>query len=334
MKAMVMREYGPPEVLKLEEVEKPTPKDDEVLIKIRATSINFGDTLARNFKEITPAKFHMPFLFWLMGKLYFGFEKPKVSILGSEFAGDIDAVGKDVRRFKVGDQVFGYRGPQMGCYAEYLRMGEKGVAALKPKNMSYEEAAAIPYGAIMALNLLRRIEIQPGQKLLINGASGGIGPLIAQIAKHNFGAAVTGVCGTARSEYVKSLGVDAVIDYTKEDFTAGDETYDFIIDILGKLSFERCKRVLASKGRLIFVSFKMKQVLQSIWTSMRGGKKVICAVLGEKAEDLVVIKELVEAGKIRAIIDRSYPLEQAAEAHRYVDEGRRTGNVVITVGYN
>ena len=331
MKAIVYAEYGPPDVLKLKEVEKPVPRDNEILVRIHATPVSFGDKLVRNLKEITPGKFHMPFLFWLIAKLYFGFRKPRITILGSEFAGEIEAVGKDVKRFKKGDQVFGYRGQSMGAYAEYLCMPENGVVAIKPADMSYEEAAAVPYGAIMALNLLRKVDLRPGQKVLVNGASGGIGPFVVQLAKAHFGSNVTGVCSTPRLEYVKSLGAERVIDYTRENFTDGDETYDFIFDILGKSSFSKVKRTLKPNGRCILVSFKMKQLLQMLWTSLLGGKNVICALSSEKAEDLVFIKELIEAGKIKAVIDKCYPLAQAAEAHRYVDQGHKKGSVVITL---
>jgi NADPH:quinone reductase-like Zn-dependent oxidoreductase len=332
MKAMILTKYGPPEVLQLKEVEKPAPKSNEIRIKIHATPVSFGDTLVRNFNAVSPRKFHMPFLFWLMGKLYFGFRKPKITILGSEFAGEIEAVGRDVKKFSKGDEVFGYRGPRMGAYAEYLCMPENGVVAKKPANMTFEEAAAVPYGAIMALNLLRKVDLRPGQRVLVNGASGGIGPMVVQLAKFHFGANVTGVCSTPRLEYVRSLGADKVIDYTREDFTASDETYDYIFDILGKSSFSRVRRSLEPDGRWLLVSFKMKQVWQMLWTSMTGRKKVICALSTEKAEDLVFIKELIEAGKIKAIIDRCYPLEQSADAHRYVEQGHKKGNVVITVG--
>jgi NADPH:quinone reductase-like Zn-dependent oxidoreductase len=221
----------------------------------------------------------------------------------------------------------------MGAYAEYLCLAEKGVVALKPASMSFEEAAAVPYGAIMALNVLRKAHLQPGQKILVNGASGGIGPAIVQLAKHHFGAIVTGVCGTPRLEYVKSLGAERVIDYTHEDFVDSGERYDCIIDILGKGSPARSKRVLQPKGRYLFVSFKMKQVLQMLRTSLGRGRKVLCIVSNEKAEDLVLIKELIEAGKMKTIIDRCYPLEQAADAHRYVGQGHKKGSVVITIGH-
>lgn len=333
MKAIVYTKYGPPDVLHLEEVEKSAPKDNEVLIRVYATSVNFGDITARNFRDISPREFNMLFLFWIIGKITFGLGKPKINILGSEFAGEIESAGKDVKSFKKGDKVFGYLGQSMGAYAEYLCMPENGCVAIKPTNMTYEEAAVVPYGAIMALNLLRKMNIQPGQKVLVNGASGGIGSASVQIAKY-FGAEVTGVCGTPRLEFVKSLGADKVIDYTKEDFTLNGETYDLIFDILGKSSFSRCKNSLKQNGRYLLASFKMKQLFQMLWTKMAGSKKVICALAIDKQEDLVFIKELIEAGKIKSVIDRRFPLEQTAVAHKYIEKGHKKASVVITVGHN
>lgn len=332
MKAIVCTQYGPPEVLQLKEVSKPTPKDNEVLIRVRATSVNFGDLMARDFKAVSPRKFNMPFVLWLLSKISLGVNQPNITILGSEFAGEVEAVGKAVIRFKPGDAVFGYPGVSFGAYAEYLCMPEDGVMAIKPGNLTYEEAAVIPYGAIMALNLLRKVNIQPGQKVLVNGASGGIGSAAVQIARH-FGAEVTGVCSASRLEFVKSLGADQVIDYTQEDFTQNGKTYDLIFDILGKGSFARCKNSLKPNGTLLFASFKMKQLFQMLWTSKTGGRKVICAIAPGSVEDLNSIKELVEAGKIKALIDRCYPMEQAAEAHKFVEEGRKKGNVVITINH-
>ena len=240
MKAIIYTEYGSPDVLRLEEIAKPTPKDNEVLVKNHAASVNFGDLMARNFKAISPRQFNMPFLFWLIGKITFGLNRPKIKILGSAFAGEVEAAGSAVTRFKPGDQVFGYFGQSMGTYAEYFCMPENGVMAVKPANLTYQEAAVVSYGAIMAINLLRKVNIQPGQKVLINGASGGIGSAAVQIAKH-LGAEVTGVCGTPRLAFVKSLGADHVIDYTIEDFSKNGKTYDLIFDILGKSSFTRVK---------------------------------------------------------------------------------------------
>ena len=330
MKAIVCTEYGTPDVLQLKEVAKPTPKDNEILIRVYATSVNFGDLMARNFKAVSPRKFNMLFPFWLLSKISFGLRKPNITILGNELAGEIEAVGKDVKRFKKGDRVFGYPGLSFGAYAEYVCMPENGVLAMKPVNMTYKEAAVVPYGAIMALNLLRKANIQPGQKVLVNGASGGIGSAAVQIAKH-FGAEVTGVCGAPRLEFVKSLGADHVIDYTKADFTQNGETYHLILDVLGKVSFSSGKHSLKPNGILLFASFKMKQLVQMLWTSMIGGRKVICTLAPGSVEDLISVKELIEAGKIKVVIDRCYSLEQTAEAHRYVEQGRKQGNVVITI---
>ena len=334
MKAIVYTEYGPPEVLQLKEVEKPTPKDNEILIRIYATSVTYGDVMVRNRSAVSLRKFTMPGPFWLINVMFFGFRKPKITILGAELAGEIEAIGKDVKLFREGDQVFGYRGQSMGAYAEYLCMPEDGMVAIKPANMTYEEAAVVPYGALMALNLLRKVNIQPGQKVLVNGASGGIGSAAVQLAKSHFGAEVTGVCSTPRLELVKSLGADKVIDYTKEDFTKSGETYDLIFDILGKSSWSRCKSSLSQNGRYLLASFKMRQLFQMLWTKIIGSKKVICALALQKPEDLIFIKELIEAGKIKAAIDKRYPLEQTAEAHRYVEEGLKKGHIVITVEHN
>ncbi|MCL5123925.1 MAG: NAD(P)-dependent alcohol dehydrogenase [Deltaproteobacteria bacterium] len=334
MKAIEYTKYGPPDVLQLKEIEKPAPKDKEILISVFATSVNYGDILVRNFRQISPRKFNMPFLFWLFAKIFFGFRKPKITILGSEFAGEIESIGKDVKRIKKGDQVFGYLGQSMGANSEYLCMPEDGCVALKPANMTYEEAAVVPYGAIMALNLLRKVTIQPGQKVLVNGASGGIGSVAVQLAKSHFGAEVRFNKSPSRLELVKSLGADKVIDYTKEDFTQRSETYDLIFDILGKSSFSRCKSSLKPNGIILFASFKMKQLFQMLWTSMIGSKRVLCALAPGSTEDLISVKELIEAGEIKSVIDERYPLEQTAEAHRYVETGLKKGNIVITVEHS
>lgn len=334
MKAAVITEYGSPDVLQLKEVAKPTPGDNEILVRIYATSVKYGDLVARNFKEISPRQFNMPLLFWLFAKVFFGFRKPKITILGSEFAGEIESVGKAVTSFKRGDHVFGYLGQNMGAYAEYLCMPEDGCVALKPVNMTYEEAATVPYGAIMALGLLRNVKIRPGQQVLINGASGAIGSAAVQLAKAHFGAEVTGVCSTPRLELVKSLGADTVIDYTQEDFTQRGDTYDLIFDVLGKGSFARSKHSLKPNGIHLFASFKMKHLLQMLWTSRIGSKKVKCALAPGSTEDLMAVKELIEAGKIKSVIDKRFPLEQTAEAHRYVEEGHKKGHIAITVKHN
>jgi len=337
MKAIVYTEFGQPDVLQLKEVPKPAPKEDEVLIRVHATPVSYGDLTARNFKNITAREFNMPLPLLLPTRMYFGFSKPKINILGSEFAGEVEAVGKDVTRFKAGDAVMGYLGQRMGAYAEYLCMPEDGSLAIKPANMSYAEAAAVPYGAIIARSLLRKGNIQPGHKVLINGASGGIGSAAVQLAK-SYGAEVTGVCSTARLEYVKSLGADRVIDYTKEDFTKNGETsgptYDLIFDVLGKSSFVKCKNSLKPNGIYFLASFKTKALFQMLWTKMIGSKKVVCTLSSERPEDLVFVKELVEAGKFKSIIDRTYQMEQAAEAHRYAESGLKRGPVIITVEHS
>lgn len=331
MKAIVFTEYGTPDVLKIKEVAKPTPKDNEILVKVYATPINYGDLIARNFGNLTPSQFNMPAPLYLPARMSFGWSKPKINILGSELAGEVEAVGKDVTKFKVGDQVFGYLGMNMGANAEYVCIPETGTVALKPVNLSYEEAATLPYGAIMATSLLAKANIQRGQKVLINGASGGIGSMAVQLAKH-FGADVTGVCGTPRLEFVRSLGADKVIDYTKEDFTQNGETYDLIFDILGRSSFSRLKCSLKPDGIYLLSSFKMKALLQMLWTSITGSRqKVICAFANETAESLVFVKELVETGKIKTVIDKCFPMEQASAAHRYVEAGHKQANVVITI---
>ena len=334
MKAIVFTEYGTPDVLNIKEVAKPTPKDNEILVKVHATPINYGDLLARNFGNLTPGEFNMPAPLYLPARMSFGWNRPKINILGSELAGEVEAVGKDVTKFKAGDQVFAYLGMNMGANAEYVCIPETGTVALKPVNLSYEEAATLPYGAIMATSLLAKANTLAsvrGQKVLINGASGGIGSMAVQLAKH-FGADVTGVCGTPRLEFVRSLGADKVIDYTKEDFTQNGETYDLIFDILGRSSFSQLKRSLKPDGIYLLASFKMKALLQMLWTSITGSRqKVICTFANETAESLVFVKELVETGKIKTVIDKCFPMEQASAAHRYVEAGHKQANVVIKI---
>jgi NADPH:quinone reductase-like Zn-dependent oxidoreductase len=330
MKAIVYTEYGTPDVLHLAELAKPSPKENEILIRVRACSINYGDLTARNFAHISPREFNMPSVLWIPALLSFGLNKPKITVLGSELAGEVEAVGKDVKKFKAGDPVFAYCGMGMGANAEYLCMPENGSVALKPQNMSYAEAASLPYGAIMASSLLKKAHIQPGQKVLINGASGGIGALAVQLAKY-YGAEVTGVCGTPRLAYVKALGAKDVIDYTREDFTQNGERYDVIFDILGRSSFSKCKKSLTPHGIYLMASFKSNALLQMLWTSRSNGPKVICAMAEEDPENLVLIQKLCETGQIKTIIDKEFPLEKTAEAHRYVENGHKQGSVVIVV---
>jgi len=322
VKAIVCTKYGPPEVLQLREIEKPVPKDNEVLIKVHAITVTKYDCWMRSSTAPTG--------FGILMRLATGIRKPKQPILGTELAGEIESVGKDVKLFKKGDQVFGYLGMSMGAYVEYICLPENGVLAIKPANMTYEEAAAVQQGALTALFFLRNGNIKSGQKVLVFGASGGVGNNAVQLAKY-FGAEVTGVCSTKKLDMVKSLGADKVIDYTKEDFTQNGEIYDIVFDTVGKSSVSRSKRSLKTEGFYLFTTFGLPKLLQILWLKMTSSKKVFMGTLKERTEDLIFLRELIENGELKAIIDRTYPLEQIAEAHRYKEKGHAKGKIVITV---
>jgi len=330
MKAIVWTKYGSPDVLQLKEVEKPTPKDNEVLIRIVATTVTAGDCELRSLK--------FPIYLSLVMRLWRGLIKPRgTSILGTELAGEIESVGKDVKLFKEGDQVFGSAGMSFGANAEYICLPEQpgemeGGVAIKPANMTYEEAAAVPFGGRDALHFLRKGNIQSGQKILINGAGGSIGTFAVQLAKY-FGAEVTAVDSTGKLDMLRSIGADQVIDYTKEDFTKSGETYDVIFDVVGKISFSRSERSIKQNGTYLLAN-PPSQMVRGLWTRMTSSKKVVMETASGTIEDLIFLRELIEAGKIKSVIDRRYPLEQIAEAHRYVEKGHKKGNVVITVKHN
>ncbi|MBX9986125.1 NAD(P)-dependent alcohol dehydrogenase [Priestia aryabhattai] len=302
MKAMVCTKYGKPDVLQLEEVEKPIPKENEILIKIHATTVTSGDCRVRSFNS--------PLLLWLPMRIVLGLRKPRKSILGVELAGEVEEVGKNVTRFKKGDQLFAMTGMKFGGYAEYICLPEKGTIAVKPENVTHEEAASISFGGTTALHFFRKGNIQAGKKVLIYGASGAVGTAAVQLASY-YGAEVTGVCSAKNSELVKSLGADRVIDYQHEDFTKKEERYDLIFDAVGKIIKNQCKESLALNGRFVSVEGQ-------------GIAKV-------QTDDLLLLKKLMEEGQIKSVIDRCYSLEQIPAAHEYVETGRKIGNVAVVL---
>jgi len=323
VKAVVWTEYGPPEVLQLREMATPVPQADEVLIRICATSVTAGDCEMRSLKF--PAWIGLPLRF------YVGLSRPeRVTILGGYLAGEIVAVGANVRKFRPGDQVFGATGFRFGTYAEYICLAEDATITFKPVNMTYAEAAAVPLGGLEALHFLRKANVQPGQKVLINGAGGSIGTFAVQLAKY-LGAAVTAVDRTEKLEMMRELGADGVVDYTREDFCASGQKYDVVLDVVPGTSFSRIIDTLQEHGVYLLANPTLSKMLRGIWVSRMTNKKVIFELTSPNADDLLFLKKLIEAGKVQSIIDRQYALEQAAEAHQYIETGQKRGNVVITM---
>ena len=322
MRAIVYEKYGTPDVLKIRDIKKPMPKPNEVLLKIVTTTVTSADCRVRSL--------NVPFGFGFIMRLVFGFSKPRQAILGTELAGVVESVGKDVRAFKVGDEVFAFNDAAMGCYVEYKCMPENSALALKPCNLSLSEAATLSFGGTTALEFLRKAKLKRGDKILINGASGSVGTAAVQLAKH-FGAEVTAVCSTVNIELLKSLKADHIIDYTKIDFTQNGLTYDVIMDNAGTAPFARCKLSLKRGGRLLIVIASLPDMLKIPWINIMSGKKVVAGTATACAKDLQLIASLVEGGEFKPVIDRRYPFEQVVAAHRYVDEGRKKGNVILTV---
>ncbi|PKL77204.1 MAG: NAD(P)-dependent alcohol dehydrogenase [Candidatus Melainabacteria bacterium HGW-Melainabacteria-1] len=323
MKAIEYTRYGSPEVLKAVDKIKPVPKPDEVLVKIFATTVTSGDCRMRAF--------NVPFGFRLLGRLAMGLRGPRKTVLGTELAGEVEAVGAAVTAFRVGDPVIGFTGAGFGAHAEYVCLPETGMLVKKPAGLSFEEAAAVPFGGLTALFYLRDLaKLQPGQKVLIYGASGGVGTAAVQLAKA-FGAHVTGVCSTGNLELVRSLGADVVLDYTQKDFLRNGERYDLILETVGKYPVARCKAALIPTGRCLMVVAGLPEYVQMLWSAVFGGKRVLAGISAPKREDLVYLVGLIEAGRLKTVIDQRYALAEIAAAHRYADLGHKKGNVVISV---
>ena len=322
MRAIICTKYGDGQVLQIQEIEKPVPKSNEVLIRVKATSVTLYDSWSRSATA--------PPGFGILMRLATGIRKPRQAILGTELSGIVEAVGKDVSLFKNGDKVFAYRGMNLGAYVEYISLPEDSVMAVMPNNMSFEEAAAVQQGALTALYFLRNGDIKKDQRILIFGASGGVGSFAVQIAKY-FGLEVTGVCSTSKIDFVKSLGADNIIDYTKEDFTKNGEIYDVILDTIGKTPIGRAQKRLTEKGSYLFTTFGVPKLIRILWLKIRSKKRVFMGTLEETTEELIFLKELIEAGKIKVVIDKTFSIEQAAEAHQYLDSGNKKGHIIINM---
>ena len=317
MKAAVYVQYGKPSVLHVKEVAKPVPKHNEILVRIKSTAVNSGDVRLRKADP-----FAVRFIFGLL--------KPKINILGAVFSGEVESIGKEVTKFKAGDAVFGHTDMRFGAYAEYISVPEDGSLALKPADITHAQAAAIPFGGVTALHFIKKANIQTGQKVLIVGASGAVGSAAVQLAK-SFGADVTGVCSTVNIELVKSIGADKVIDYTQEDFTQNGEIYDVIFDTVKTISVSRSLKSLNKNGIMILSAAGMSEMLQGLWISKTSNQKVMTGVISHTAADIIFLKELIEAGKFKPVVDKTYQLEQIAEAHAYVENGHKKGNVIINI---
>lgn len=317
MKAAVNQQYGSPEVLQIRELAKPAPKSNEILVKIRAAAVTTGDCRLRRAD---------PFAV----RFFFGLTKPKIQTLGDGFSGEVEAVGENVGQFKVGDAVFGTMGMGFGAHAEYVCLPETAAIAQKPANISHEEAGSIHFGGATALHFLKKADIRPGQKVLIYGASGAVGTAAVQLAKH-FGAEVTGVCSAANADMVKSIGADLVIDYQKTDFAQSNARYDVVLEAVGKADFGDCLSVLSKNGTLILVSAMLGGMLRGLWASLTTRKKVVTGVAVENLDDLLFLKNLMENGQLKSVVDRVFPFEKIADAHRHVDGGHKKGNVAVSM---
>lgn len=331
-RAVVMHRFGPPDVLQLTRVAVPTPRDDEILVRVHAASVNRGDLIARTFGTISAHQFSMPTPLWFMMRGHFGTRTPRVPTLGSEFSGTVEATGRDVRTFTVGQSVFGSTGMRMGTNADYVCVPEKGVVTEKPPSLSHVEAATATAGTLTALRLLRRADVRPGSRVLVLGASGGIGSAAVQIAKNVYGAHVTGVGGARSLRYIRSLGADASHDYASFDPGLGLERYDLVIDVLGKGTFARSRHLLERRGVYMYVSFKTRHLLQMVVTKIGDGRRVRCVLASGPASDMDQVRDLLESGRVRSVVDRCFSLAQTAEAHAYVESGQKAGHVAILVG--
>lgn len=320
MKAIVCERYGSPEFLKLRDVAKPIPKENEILIRVHATTVTSGDCRVRSL--------NMPLGFALVSRFVFGFRRPKQPILGTEFSGVVTSVGNAVSKFKVGDEVFGMSGMKMGCYAEYKCMPESGAVAIKPESLTLVEAAALSFGGTTALDFFRRARLRKGESVLINGASGSVGSAAVQLAR-KFGAEVTAICSTDNAPWVRSIGATHVVDYTKDDFAKDGKTYDVILDAVGNADFSRCKVSLKRNGRLLLVVAGLPQMLAIPWDAITGSKRIVAGPAAERAEDLRFLATLAQSGEFNPVIDKRYTFEEIVDAHRYVDTGRKKGNVVV-----